>query len=537
MKKFKSYILTASALVAAVLGGCSDEYSQPPVVIPEESGVIGDGSWENPLQAWQVNLGTVVGPDERTSNWCTGYIVGWIDTSVSNTMSEATFQIGVPCNVNTNMVIAQYPYYAEGDAIPEGEDGKPLYKTWEELGYTWEDCVTVQLPSGGVRDALNLVDNKGNFNKQVSLRGTTGSKYCGAYGIRSTADYNWGPQGKYEEPITPVGSSYYCNFDISADINYYIERGWKNVAMDGGLSGWYVKSNSGQQFATCSAYLGTQTGGPYENWLISPGIDIDNADAKTVSFSTQAGYTSPDSNLTVWLLTASSPKNCQPVQLECSIAEVPSSGFSKWVSSGDIDLSGFSGKIYIGFRYYASQGGQGYSSEFHIDNFNLGGAEVPVDPDQPVIEPAVDKTFVKATEVKSGKKYALAHAMQVAIPIQEDYSYGYLYVTPFQRVTADSFITSTLNAFLFEKEGDGYSIRDYYGRYLYMDASHTSFQVSAQKPSANYLWKVEADGGVFKISNIGRGNVIDWVSNYSNFSTVSADSYSGTGPALYEMQD
>lgn len=521
MKKLNLYIgLALMAVAGAGLSGCSDDYSQPPIVIPQPDGLIGDGTWEKPLQTWQANVGTTV--DGRTSNWVTGYIVGWVDTSVSNTMKPESFVIGTPCNVATNMVIAQYPYDEE---------------KWAELGYTWENCVTVQLPSGGVRTDLNLVDNPDNFNKEVSIKGTTGSKYCGVYGVRSVADYNWGPEGKYEEPITPIGSSYYCNFEASADINYYIERGWKNIAISGGLSGWYVKNNSGQQFATCSAYLGTATGGPYENWLVSPGIDIDNADAKTVSFITQAGYTSENSGLTVWVLTTPNPRGCEPKQLECAIAQVPSSGFSKWVESGTIDLSSFTGKIYIGFRYYASQGGQGYSSEFHIDDFNLGGAEVPVDPDAPVVTPAVDKTFVKATSVKSGKKYAFTYKQLVASPVEEGKAYGYLVGEPFQSVTADSFITSTLNAFTFEAEGEGFTIRDFYGRYIYLDATHTSFQVSDKKPSSNYVWKVDYKDGHFDIVNTGRTQTIEWAEKFSNFSTVANDAYAGAGPVLYEMSE
>lgn len=521
MKKLKLYIgLIALAIVGAGLTSCSEDYAQPPIVIPESDGLIGDGTWENPLQAWQAAKGTM--PGDRTSNWVTGYIVGWVDTSVGNTMNENSFVIGIPCNVNTNMVIAQYPYDAE---------------EWKKMDYTWKDCVSVQLPSGHVRTALNLMDNPDNFNKQVSLRGTTGSKYCGVYGVRSVADFNWGDKGKYEEPITPIGSSYYCNFDISADINYYIERGWKNTAVSGGLSGWYVKNNSGQQFATVSAYLGSANSGPYENWLISPGIDIDKADEKTVSFITQAGYQAQNCTLEVFVMTKATPRECEPVKLGAVIAQAPASGFSAWTESGLIDLSEFSGKIYIGFRYYAAAGGQNNSTEFHVDNFNLGGAEVPVDPNKPVLDPILEHTFVKAAEVKSGKKYAMVHGTQYATPIQEGYSYGYLVGADFQFVTPDSFITTNLNAFTFEKEDEGYTIRDYYGRYLYLDATHTSFQISEQKPTANYLWKVEYSGGHFNISNVGRGNFIEWADKFSNFSTVVATGYAQQGPELFEMAD
>lgn len=524
MDSVKKYIgMAAVALAVAGFYSCSDELAQPPFSIPEENGLIGDGSWEKPLQCWQANEGTTV--DGRTSNWVTGYIVGWVDTSVGNTMKPESFRIGVPCNVNTNMVIAQYPY----DELK-----------WDSLQYTWENCVTVQLPSGGVRDALNLQSNPDNYNKQVSLRGTTGSKYCGVYGVRSVGDYNWGPEGKYEEPIAPIDDTYYCNFDASGDINYYLERGWRLYNTQGGLSGWYIKMNNGEQFATVSAYLGTETGGPYENWIVTPGFEIEKLKEKTVSFLTQAGYTSEDSSLEVYVMEEyQSPKAAKMTRLECVVAQAPASGFSAWTDSGLLDLSQFSGKIYIGFRYYASAGGQGYSTEFHLDNVNIGGAEVPVDPNAPVIEPVKDVTYKLATEVKDGRKYAFVHDSQVAIPIQEGFSYGYLNGTPFEFVTPDSFVSSNMNAVTFIKEDDGYLLRDYYGRYFFLDnvVSHTSINVSSAKPTTNYLWKVEYRNGRFNIQNIGRGNYIEWSDYYKNFTTVAEDAYANGGPALYEMTE
>lgn len=523
-------------LLACVIAvGCSDNYEEPPILTPEGAGLddLGDGTWENPLQTWQAHNGATI--DGRTSNWVTGYIVGWIDTSISNTMKENTLMFGSPCNVETNMVIAQYQYDKEKE-----EFYYIVEKNGEELhvpvaDYTWDKCVSVQLPSGGVRTALNLATNPGNFNRQVTVKGTTGSKYCGVYGVRSVADYNWGDKGKYEEPITPIGTSYYCNFEISADINYYIDRGWRLYCTKGTLSGWYVKQNGDDQFATVSAYLGTAYGGPYENWLVSPGIEIDEADAKTVSFITQAGYTSEDATLEVYVMPTSNPNACVPVRLECPIAQAPDSGFSEWQPSGDLSLEDFHGKIYIGFRFYSSKGGDGNSTEYHLDNFNLGGAVPPADPNEPVIE---DVTYVKADKVYSGRRYAMLHGLKdIVKPIGKSNSYGYLTCDAVQMLTSDSFVASSLYAFTFEEEGEGFVIRDGNGRYLWMNPSYQSFQVSKNKPSSNYLWKVEEQNGRFKITNIGAGRTIEWASNFSNYSTVPEADYSGDGPKLFMVQE
>jgi hypothetical protein len=42
------------------------------------------------------------------------------------------------------------------------------------------------------------------------------------------------------------------------------------------------------------------------------------------------------------------------VKLEAALATAPATGYSNWVNSGNIDLSGYSGTIFIGFRYDAT---------------------------------------------------------------------------------------------------------------------------------------------------------------------------------------
>ncbi|MBO6188082.1 MAG: hypothetical protein J6O23_06200 [Prevotella sp.] len=49
-----------------------------------------------------------------------------------------------------------------------------------------EKCMPVQLPSGAIRTALNLVDNKGNYKKEVTLYGNI-EKYFGAVGLKSVS--------------------------------------------------------------------------------------------------------------------------------------------------------------------------------------------------------------------------------------------------------------------------------------------------------------------------------------------------------------
>lgn len=350
----KKYIIYSLALALSVcMTGCNEDFAEPPITIPE--GGIGTGTWNNPMTAYQVVIGSV--NDTIPTPWVKGYIVGYCNVNISNTMSAATAMLSdsVPCTVNTNILIAV-----------------------DSLETDWTKCATVQLPSGAARNALNLRDNPDNWRKLVTVKGETGSKYCGAYGVRSVSDYNWGGLGIQEEPEGPLEALPYLweNFDGSDKIASYTAQGWKNVSVSGGLDGWYIRTFDGQNYITVSAYLGSENGGPYENWLIAPPVDLSKSNSKTLAFRTQAAYPAENSILEVYVLTSDDLSTAQRTKLNAAIAEAPTSGstYSQWVQSGVLDLSAFDGVVYIGWRYYSAAGGNGGSTTYCVDNVNIGGA-------------------------------------------------------------------------------------------------------------------------------------------------------------------
>ncbi|MDE5662820.1 MAG: choice-of-anchor J domain-containing protein [Muribaculaceae bacterium] len=518
MKRISSYILTLALSLAAGVAAvsCNEDYVQPPVTIPDKGdAVIGDGSWERPLQVWQAAVGTTI--DGRASNWVCGYIVGSINRDYP-TYSELSADFGVPTvNYNT-IILAQIPYDKE---------------EWERIGYTWEDCVPVQLPSGTVRKALQLDQNPSNFNRMVSLRGITGNKYLGAYAVRSVADYKWGDKGKYEPPVEPVGADYFCNFSPSLDINYYIERGWSNLMQHGGLDGWSVYSNNGLSYATCSSYYGTEYAGPYVNWLITPAFNLDLAREKTFSFRSRGAYANPGS-LKVYLLTSRNPSGCEPIELDCVVATPADTGYGNWADSGIISLESFSGVVYIGFRFESEHGGSSAQVEYNVTDVNFGGADPA---DWEVVDPASIGEFHLATALKDGGQYAMVYDSKIFEPLPESYSYGYLSVKTVS-ITDGAFTGSRTDAFTFTPAEGHYVIKDSYDRYLYMLPGYSSFQMSFAKPDSGYLWDMEhmADGS-WKITNVERDLSISYAPDYGNVSTVESSRYDGTGPTLYLLQE
>ena len=115
-------------------------------------------------------------------------------------------------------------------------------------------------------------------------------------------------------------------------------------------------------------------------------------------------------------------------------------------------------------------------------------------------------TYKKATEIESGKKYLIVAQRDgktyYAMPQKETANYGYLN-TQMKEGTLDELkIESSYDDnFVFAEYEDGYSIQDCYGRYLYMDNEHASFQLG-KEPVA---WELEAsDNGTFSLTNNGK---------------------------------
>lgn len=115
-------------------------------------------------------------------------------------------------------------------------------------------------------------------------------------------------------------------------------------------------------------------------------------------------------------------------------------------------------------------------------------------------------TYKKATAIESGKKYLIVAQRDgntyYAMPQKETANFGYLN-TQMKEGTLDELkIESSYDDnFVFAEFEDGYSIQDCYGRYLYMDNEHASFQLG-KEPVA---WELEAsDNGTFSLTNNGK---------------------------------
>lgn len=271
------------------------------------------GTKEKPYTVANVQAGAT-----GTGVWVKGYIVGWID---GKTLADGAKFNADGVTVSSNVMLA--------DAADAATTAK---------------IIPVQLPSGEIRKAVNLQDNPANYKKEVLLKGNLVA-YFGVPGLKEVSaaviDGKEYPMGGDDQPSGDVVTSLDENFDASTDI----PAGWfqKQAA---GNKAWYVRNFNENNYITMSGYNGTA---PFDQWLLSPAIDMDKVSDKTLTFDTQVnGYGATTTTLKVYIVT--DPANlATATELKATFATAPAAGadgktkYSEWVKSGNVDLAKYKG--------------------------------------------------------------------------------------------------------------------------------------------------------------------------------------------------
>ena len=290
----------------------------------------GDGSEASPY-----NCAAVIGGATGTDKWVKGYIVGWVD---GMTLSEGA-KFNNTANSNTNILIA------------DNADETNV-----------KNCVPVQLPAD-VRNSLGLQAKPDNYKKEVSLKGSL-EKYFGTAGLKSVTEFKIDGVETPDTPTEPVSF-------IDETFSTGLPAGWANIKISGDKQ-WYQTVFQENGYAAMTGYKGTQP--PFDAWLVTPAIDMSKVTDKNFTFDTQVnGYGSTTSVFEVYVLTSADVANADKTKLNPTIATAPATGYSEWVNSGNISLADYSGIIYLGFRFYATQ--DAYYATWCVDNVKLGKAE------------------------------------------------------------------------------------------------------------------------------------------------------------------
>ena len=360
--------------MAAMISFSSCSNVDDDVVDPDNGGgvVVGDGSEAKPYSVEQA-----IKNQNATDKWVEGYVVGDINTV---NYPDLAFEFKAPFATNTNLLIA-----AKADETDQSK------------------LISVQLPIGSIRDFINLVTNPTKLGAKVKFHGDL-KKYLGIAGLVATD--NMVTEGYDPKPVGP-GSVEVCGDQTTVPQGYvydfqnvvanqdFAEAGWQNVAIEGNRK-WQGKDYQGNKYIQATAH-GATANHIQEAWVISPAFDVTSATVKMASFETAQAYWKEDTKFEVYVLQCKDGKTVK-TQVTPSALATSSTKDYEFVP-GTVDLSSFTGKVFIGFRY-SGMGGSQLSTTWCVDNFAFGVA--------PSTETKVTITSAAVTSVTTGEAYSYA---------------------------------------------------------------------------------------------------------------------------------
>ena len=288
------------------------------------------------IDPWTVSEAIEV-QNTGASGWVKGYIVGAITAGVTQVSDNAHIEWSAPTTMDNTLIIADNP---------------------DVRDYT--RCIAVELPQGSSfrRDA-NLRDYPQLLGTEIYVKG----KLASLMGMAGITD-NSGSSDEYKLSMMTGGvTELEENFEGTS-----IPNGWKIVKTKGDKD-WYMTSFNNNGYIAVTGYTGKEP--PFDAWLISPALDIKNAGRKTISFETEVRYYRGTDMLEVYLMSTNDPATAELTKLNPTLATAAIGGQSEFISSGEIDLSQFSGTYCIGFRYVSER--QDNYTTWQLDNFKFGG--------------------------------------------------------------------------------------------------------------------------------------------------------------------
>lgn len=344
MKKiFNSLLL---AVLALATFSCSDVPS--PYDINEGGGTLtGEGTKENPY-----DIASAMKKQDNSEAWVMGYIVG----AVNDISIETSAVFAAPFTKSSNILIAA---------------------SKDETDY--KKCIAVQLLTGDVRSALNLLDHADNLGKAVIISGKL-TKYFGVAGIKETsAAILDGVEIGGSNPVdgdNPLGLSdanpvntFSADFEDVVDKTDYALTGWSNAYVQGNRK-WQGTVFKTDKYIKATAY-GTTEGQVYETWFATPAFTVNNVKDKKILFDCSVAFYVETSSLKVYFLEL---VNGVMNKTEINVAGIPITGSYVWSKDLTIDLTPFAGKVgFIGFQYIG-QGGQS-SATYCLDNIRTSDVQ------------------------------------------------------------------------------------------------------------------------------------------------------------------
>ncbi|MGX7667377.1 choice-of-anchor J domain-containing protein [Flavobacterium pedocola] len=168
------------------------------------------------------------------------------------------------------------------------------------------------------------------------------------------------------------------NFESIADVdtgnNKFIALpGWSNVSLNGGSELWEARMFDGEKYAQLSAFGTSETN--MDTWLITPAINLDATEKEGMMFRYKAAYYNGQA-VSVLISTdydgsntAAAINSATWTDANIILPDYLTSGYpTNFSSSPEVDLSSYSGNVYIAFRYKGSSATGGVTTTYQIDD-------------------------------------------------------------------------------------------------------------------------------------------------------------------------
>lgn len=231
----------------------------------------------------------------------------------------------------------------------------------------------------------NLVDKKGNqiifrtssfadFSKSI-VPGGSGK----VRGVLTKFDSDYQLMARKETDINITGNRnipfFVQDFQSVSDGTNLSLPGWSNIREKGAIfwKGGITSTNGYAEFLITGTKVASNI-----VWLISPKIDMDLHTNETLSFRTAQHHLDVDSplnTLEVYISKNFDGVNIKPLEWTRLAAKIPTQAtpWNEFVGSGAIDLSGYTGKINIAFKYIGSGTNLALDGAFQVDDVQIYG--------------------------------------------------------------------------------------------------------------------------------------------------------------------
>lgn len=157
-------------------------------------------------------------------------------------------------------------------------------------------------------------------------------------------------------------------------------EGWFTEAVKGNIF-WKAKEDKSAKYIQATGFSSGQDN--IESWVVTPALNLDAASKKNLVFHIKRGH-SKEESFTVWISSDFDyNKGVQAanwIELTPALPEAVSKDYSKWKSAGVIDLSAYSGKVHVAFKYVGND--TDASGTWNISNvkFNFDPADTSGNP-------------------------------------------------------------------------------------------------------------------------------------------------------------